>query len=297
MSTIGFNNVTIPVPSGVQSFSTNVTVATDPNPVQVNAALNPASGVITWTMTSIDPVTGQLVTDPLAGFLPPDNTNGVGEGYIAYTVWPKTGLANATVITNQASVVFDVNAPILTPAVTNTIDTVPPSSSVNALAPATLGPNVDVSWSGSDAGGSGIASYDIFVSANGGPWTEWLAATTNTSAVFVGANSNSYSFYSLAADNVGNVETKAPRAEATTIVNINAPSLSLFTGANGQLGLVLHGQPAYVYAIEQSLSLSSPPQWSLWQQLALTNTTMTLHGTPTGPMRFYRALLIGPASP
>ncbi|MGA2659692.1 MAG: carboxypeptidase regulatory-like domain-containing protein, partial [Verrucomicrobiota bacterium] len=297
LSTIGFNNVTIPVPSGVQSFSTNVTAATDPNPVQVNAAFDPASGVITWTMTSIDPVTGQLVTDPLAGFLPPDNTNGVGQGYIAYTVWPKTGLANATVITNQASVVFDVNAPILTPAVSNTIDSVPPSSSVNALALVALGTNVGVSWSGSDAGGSGIASYDIFVSANGGPWTGWLAATTNTSAVFVGANSNTYSFYSLATDNVGNVETKTPHAEATTIVNLNAPSLSLFTGANGQLGLVLRGQPAYVYAIEQSGSLSSPPQWSLWQQLALTNTTVTLQVTPTGPIRFYRARLVGPASP
>jgi RHS repeat-associated protein len=295
LQTIAFNNVTISVPSGLQSYTKQTYVATDPNPVQVDAALNPVSGVVTWTITSIDPVTGQLVADPLAGFLPPDNANHAGEGYVTYVIRPKTGLANGIVITNQASVVFDVNTPILTPVVTNTIDTVLPTSSVNALAAYTLGTNVVVSWSGKDSGGSGIASYNIYVSANGGPWTAWLAATTNTSAVFVGAYGNTYSFYSLATDNVGNVESKTAHAEATTLMASTIPlTLSMFLGTNGQVGLVLSGPSGHTYGIDQCTSLSSAPQWSLWQQVTLTNTSVTLYLTPTGPMKFYRARQIGP---
>ena len=38
---------------------------TDPNPVEVEVALDPDTGVVTCTFTCIDPVTGQLVADPL----------------------------------------------------------------------------------------------------------------------------------------------------------------------------------------------------------------------------------------
>ena len=295
LQTIAFNHATINVPSGLKSYTKLTSVATDPNPVQVDAALDPASGVVTWTMTSIDPVTGQLVADPLAGFLPPNNAKHDGEGYVTYLIRPKTGVSNGTVITNQASIVFDVNAPIPTPVVTNTIDTVLPTSSVNPLAAVTLATNVVVSWSGKDTGGSGIASYAVFVSANSGPWTAWLAATTNTSAVFAGAYGNTYSFYSLAADNVGNVEAKTPHAEASTLMNPTIPlSLSMFLGTSGQVGLVLHGAAGKVYGIDQAGSVSSAPTWSLWQQVTLTNTSATLYLTPTGSMKFYRARQIGP---
>ena len=52
-----------------------------------------------------------------------------------------------------------------------------------------------VQWSGQDdAGGSGIDSYDIFVSTNSGPFTAWPERTTNTSAWFVGQAAQTYSF-------------------------------------------------------------------------------------------------------
>jgi hypothetical protein len=216
LSAIGFNNVTIPVPSGAQTFSTNVTVATDPNPVRVTAALNPTNGVVAWTMTSINPATGQSVTDPLAGFLPPDTTNGVGEGYVTYTIQPRAGLTSGTIITNQASIVFDVNAPILTPVATNTIDITGPASAVNPL-PAKSSTNVFVSWSGTDAG-SGIAGYSIQVSSNGGPWTVWLDEVTNTSAVFPGTVGVTYSFASYGFDRLGNQEPAKAVPDASTKV-------------------------------------------------------------------------------
>ena len=129
LGTMGFNNITIEVPSGVQSFSTNVYVTTDPNPVRVSGALDITNGLLTWVIESIDPSTGQLVADPLAGFLPPDTTNGVGEGYVTYSVSSQTNIPNGTVILNQADIVFDANAAILTPVTTNTIDSIAPQSS------------------------------------------------------------------------------------------------------------------------------------------------------------------------
>jgi hypothetical protein len=75
----------------------------------------------------------------------------------------------------------------------------------------------EVKWTGSDAGGAGIASYTIFVSEDGKPYLPWISNTTATSAVFTGGKLGStYRFYSVVADNVGNLE-KAPSApDATT---------------------------------------------------------------------------------
>ena len=64
-----------------------------------------------------------------------------------------------------------------------------------------------VSWSGADdAGGSGIASYDVYVSDNGAAFTLWQDHTDETSATFAGEVDHTYGFYSVAVDNVGHVE-------------------------------------------------------------------------------------------
>ena len=218
LGAIGFNNVTIEVPPGVQTFSTNVFVTTDPNPVQVNGSLNITNGLLTWVIQSIDPLTGQPTTDPLAGFLPPDNTNGVGEGYVTYSVSSQTNVPNGSIILNQADIVFDANAPILTPVTTNTIDSAPPQSSVITLPTSATNTQFLVQWSGNDSGGSGVASYNVYVSTNNGNFALWLFDTTNTSAIFTGKLFDRYSFYTVAVDEVGNVQAIPTAAQATTIV-------------------------------------------------------------------------------
>src|SRR5207248_3170210 len=76
----------------------------------------------------------------------------------------------------------------------NTIDAVAPTSSVAALPPETAGANIAVSWSGQDdAGGSGVGSYDVYVSADGGQtFTRWLEHTTLTGATYVGVPGTPY---------------------------------------------------------------------------------------------------------
>jgi hypothetical protein len=71
--------------------------------------------------------------------------------------------------------------------ISNTLDTGAPSSSVQRLPATTTSPTFTVSWSGQDdPGGSGIATFDVFVSDNGGPFGPFLQGTTATSAPFTG---------------------------------------------------------------------------------------------------------------
>jgi hypothetical protein len=59
-----------------------------------------------------------------------------------------------------------------------------------------------VTWSARDT--SAIASYDVQVSADGGPWAAWLTKTRATSDVWLGADRHGYAFRVRATDAKGN---------------------------------------------------------------------------------------------
>ena len=61
-----------------------------------------------------------------------------------------------------------------------------------------------IGWTGSDDW-NGIASYDVQVSTDGGPFTDWLVGTTETNDSFQGSSGHNYSFRVRATDGVGNV--------------------------------------------------------------------------------------------
>lgn len=222
-----FGGQLVTPPSGVRSFDKDVDLRPGKNLiVRIHAALDPQSGIVTWKFTSIDPATNQPTTDPTAGFLPPDTDGIIGEGNALFTVRPKAGLADGTQVNNKATITFDLNAPMDTNTFSNTIDNSKPQSRVNAL-PATSCNNFNVNWSGTDSG-SGIQSYTIYVSDNGGAFSAWQLNTTQTSAAFNGQSGHTYAFYSVARDNAGNVEDAPSSAEATTNVaaDTTAPTIN-----------------------------------------------------------------------
>jgi uncharacterized repeat protein (TIGR01451 family) len=92
--------------------------------VDITAVLDPDTGKITWTMKVIDTATGQFPEDAEAGFLPPENGTGRGQGHVTFSIRPRASVADGTVITNSASIVFDTNDPIATNMVSNTIGSV-----------------------------------------------------------------------------------------------------------------------------------------------------------------------------
>jgi RHS repeat-associated protein len=223
----GFGATTVHVPAGLQNYQTSIyTTNPDGSPLQVNVSigLNLQTGLVTWTLSSIDPKTSLFPENPLAGFLPPNDATGRGDGFVTYTVRPKAGLATGITINEQASIVFDLNAPVATNVFTNTIDGAAPTSSVQSLPATTTTASFLVSWSGQDdAGGSGIASFNVYVSDNGGPFALWQSATAATSAVYSGQNGHTYVFYSVATDNVGLMQPTPAGAQATTTVNARPP--------------------------------------------------------------------------
>jgi RHS repeat-associated protein len=227
----GFGGQVFAVPAGLTSYSTQINdVTTLGVYVDVDAEFDELNGELTWTFTTIDPTTlDDPVGNAFEGFLPPNVTPPQGQGFISYTVQPNAADPTGTVINAQGTVIFDAGlsdqSSLETPSTSNTIDSGPPVSTVGPLPPTESSPNFTVTWSGQDdAGGSGIASYDIYASTDGGPFLPWLINTTLTSAVYAGAMDNYYSFYSVATDNVGNVQPTPLTAQATTSLGV------IFTG-------------------------------------------------------------------
>jgi RHS repeat-associated protein/uncharacterized repeat protein (TIGR01451 family) len=236
LGSFGFGTVNVLVPAGLTRYQTTVAYQnTDGSSLNVQVALdfNVQSGLLTVTYMSVDPISGQARSGVFDGFLPPDDKNGIGEGYVRDTIQPKASLATGTTINQKASVVFDINAPIMTNAAVNTIDTTKPTSSVAALPATGSSPNFVVKWSGSDGKGAGIASYDIYVSDNGGAYALWQSDTTQTSATYNGKVGHTYRFYSVATSNVGLVQPTPEAAQAT--IKVVQPPPPLVTLKNARL--------------------------------------------------------------
>jgi len=217
---IAIGSKIIDVPPGMFAYSTREDLLLHGNDllVQVDAELDFPTRTVTWKLTSIDPVTGQFTTDPLAGILPVNDDTGRGEGSVSYRVGTQAGLPSETPISGPAEIVFDLNEPIVTNSTLHTLDTEAPASQVASLPAGGTAPHFAVSWSGDDGGGSGVAEFDIYVSTDGGPFEIWLEDTTGTTATYFGRASTSYEFYSVATDHVGNQESipAAPDASVTT---------------------------------------------------------------------------------
>ncbi|MCB1967173.1 MAG: cadherin-like domain-containing protein, partial [Candidatus Accumulibacter sp.] len=235
LTEIGFGDHRIAVPANTQYFETVVPVHYNNQDfeVQIEVGINLALGRVFAHFYSIDPNTS-LPPDVLTGFLPPEDGTGRGMGYIAYRIDQKPGLATGTEIKNIALISFDGQPWIATNQVDphnpaagtdpakearNTIDAGAPTSAVVSLQSIRTAPDFLVTWNGADdAGGSGIASHDIYVSTDGGSYALWQDDSTATSATFSGQAGHSYAFYSVAQDNVGHIEAAPASPDASTQV-------------------------------------------------------------------------------
>jgi uncharacterized repeat protein (TIGR01451 family) len=238
VSEFGFGDLVFPLPPGTVSVATNVPYSYLGSnfQVQVQIGIQPGSGLVHASFYSIDPNTS-LPPPVNIGFLPPEDGTGRGQGHVTYTIRAKASLPNGTQLTNVALISFDNQPSIATDQVDDsnpaagvdpgkqcliTLDSVPPTSSVLPLPAQSQLLQIPVSWTGQDyAGGPGIASFNIYVSDNGGAWTLWQSATSATNATFQGKPQHTYRFTSQAQDNAGLLEAQHTTADATTTVIAN----------------------------------------------------------------------------
>ncbi|HKZ43853.1 MAG TPA: CARDB domain-containing protein, partial [Anaerolineales bacterium] len=189
--------------------------------VDLYAGIDIVSGEAFWIFQAIDPVTGEPPEDPLIGFLPPDIIEGEGQGFVSYSVKPKTNAQTGDVVNAMASIVFDQNDPIDTPVIFNTIDAVPPTSIMGAISPTTIGDQVLLTWETSDdAGGSGVAGVDLYLSVDDQPFELEIAAITESAFVYSGEVGHKYAFFTRATDFAGNREMIKDAPEVTTFMYI-----------------------------------------------------------------------------
>ena len=226
---IEFANQAIDIPPGLDAFEATVPFDAGGTEilVDVGVQLDIDTRVVTFSLLAVDPSTGWMPEDPLIGILYPNDETHRGEGSIRYRVTPKADLASGTQIHNEASIVFDYNDPIETPVILNTIDSELPASHVHALPAEIDGYSIDVSWTGTDdAGGAGIASYDVYVSEDGGEFRLWLEGAFETSATYNGEAERTYAFYSVAEDWVGHRELipATPDAQTTLLPTFPPPT-------------------------------------------------------------------------
>ncbi len=197
---IVFGDKTINPPSQSQSYSTNV-ILNDTTHVEITCSFDQGNGIAQWYLRGTDPRDGYFM-----GFLPPNVNSPEGEGHVSFTVEPESGLASGTQIMNRASIIFDVNPPMMTNEVMNTIDAAAPNSSIIDCQNTEL-TQVNVEWFGEDEpSGSGVKDYSVHVAMDGGPYTTWLQDTSITSANYPIEEFHRYDFYSEARDSVGHKE-------------------------------------------------------------------------------------------
>jgi hypothetical protein len=291
LGAFGFGSYRFAIPAGLDVFQQRLDLTADLGLlVDFRASLNRATGLATWQFISLDTRTGLLPEDPFAGFLPPNVTNHIGEGFVSYYVTARANTASGDVVNALAEIVFDVNTPIATSNVFNTLDWTLPASQVEPL-PAVSPPQFLVRWGGQD--NAGILGYDIYAAKDRGPFTNWLAGVTNTSAVFTGDRGGTYAFYCVAVDAVGQREAPPSQADAWTSIPLLPPVFAAVGLSESAINLQVGNlAPGFRYVVERSATLRSG-DWHRALDYEASAGTMLL-AVPLQPdwrMMFFRVRL------
>ena len=207
--------------SGVISFVKTIDLRPEINSIaQVEGEYNEQTGIATWTLTTLDPMTMESSDDLMQGILPVnhDGTSGIGE--VMFEIGVKANKGDGTQIANRAGIVFDYEDPIITPTWVNTVDAIAPTSTILGAIQAKTD-TLTLRIAGED-NLSGVWRYDVY--AKIGQGSLWEKVAENVPAIqgegetetFVDVRifeGIEYGFMVMATDSAGNMERKAFEAE------------------------------------------------------------------------------------
>jgi RHS repeat-associated protein len=210
LSSFGFNSLTFAVPAGTASYYQRLDCRDSLNLyVDVTAGYDQLHNQAFWEFQSIDPVTLLPPADPLKGFLLKQDSSSItsGHGFVNFSIKPLSAAHTLDSILASADIIFDSNDTIPTNIAKNTIDALPPVSSITGLTHFTPNTEVSLHYTGADdAGGSGVKWYSIYVSDNDGTPDLYIGNFSGADTTFIGVAEHSYKFYISATDSTGNIE-------------------------------------------------------------------------------------------
>ncbi|MBN1593205.1 MAG: PQQ-binding-like beta-propeller repeat protein, partial [Candidatus Coatesbacteria bacterium] len=140
---------------------------------------------------------------------------------------PSNGEGRYDFYTIAVDQVGNVEAPPENPDDSTVVDTTAPSSSCESPESQNSSP-IEVSFSASDAGGSGLAITRLWYKLNSGGWTDsgLHSGSGSGSFEFSPGSDGVYYFYTIAEDNAGNEEDPPTSHDDSTLYDTTAPSSS-----------------------------------------------------------------------
>jgi hypothetical protein len=221
LSSIGFGSFTFQSPENVSHYRTRLDLRDSLGVyVDLTAGIDVVNREAFWVFKTINPETGeQPINDPFAGFLPVNDSTGIGEGYVNYSIRAIENSGTGDEIHAAASIIFDTNAPIETPPIFNTIDADYPLSSLLIYPGQVDTTAYELRWVASDIG-SGVRDVAIFAAEGDGPFEKIEDGLTEEAIIFIGKPDVDYGFISIATDNAGNREPMKSAPDAVTNIEI-----------------------------------------------------------------------------
>ncbi|NNE48486.1 MAG: T9SS type A sorting domain-containing protein [Rhodothermales bacterium] len=222
----GFGDLTFQPPQNTAAYSERLDLSDSLGILlDVDAGLDVETGRVFWVLRTLDPATGRVHTNPLAGFLPVNDSQGSGEGFVSYTVRPNPKATTGDIILANAEIVFDRNEAIRTPEVFNTIDAGLPESHVVEVPARVDTTTFELTFEGhDDPGGSGVELFDLYVSKDGGAFELHGEDLASSGLLFNAEQDHRYSFYTLTSDRAGNREPAASKVGRLVIVGTEEES-------------------------------------------------------------------------
>jgi hypothetical protein len=186
-----------------------------PNLLKYTAHFDPITGVATARFETLDTLTLALTTDPLQGFLPPNVTHPQGQGYVAFRVRSSEEVEAGDLISNEATIVFDENAAIVTaPWLLWYDDMAPQSFFTNESIISST--QFDLTWSEID-NHSGIEHVEIYLIENDLPQLYSIVDGNIESLTVEGADGAVMTFGILVYDFAGNVQNEMDLIEVSIV--------------------------------------------------------------------------------
>jgi hypothetical protein len=198
------SNKTLKFPKGISEYNGIMDLRPNINVlVQINISIDPLTRILQIYLKGLNTTTRMLDEN---GFLIPNVNAPEGEVIFKFSINVANNVPSGTNITNEASIIFDGNKPIITNTWWNIVDSVAPTTTATLKANFFKPTELTLIFIGSDGSGSGIIAYHIYMLKENGKYELYLINTENNSIIINGEIGNKYSFRVFAQDAVGNYE-------------------------------------------------------------------------------------------